>query len=78
MHTVQEITALIGEVKPGLAPDPQEELVKTGLLDSVDIMALVMALSEEFDLEVTPLDLKEENFHTVQAILALVERLENE
>ncbi len=76
MHTIEEILKILAEVKPGLAPAPEEELVKTGLLDSVEIMALVMALSEEFDLEVTPLDLKEENFHTAAAILALVERLE--
>lgn len=78
MHTIEEINALLAEVKPGLAPAPDEELVKTGLLDSVDIMSLVMALAEEFDLEVTPLDLKEENFHTVTAILALANRLEEE
>lgn len=76
MHTIEEILKILAEVKPGLAPAPDEELVKTGLLDSVEIMALVMALSEEFDLEITPLDLKEENFHTARAILALVERLE--
>lgn len=76
MHTIEEILKILAEVKPGLAPAPEEELVKTGLLDSVEIMALVMTLSEEFDLEVTPLDLKEENFHTAAAILALVERLE--
>ena len=76
MHTIDEILQIISDVKPGLAPRGDEELVKTGLLDSVDIMSLVMALSEEFDLEITPLDLKEENFHTAEAILALVNRLE--
>lgn len=76
MHTIEEIVALLGEVKPGLPTDPDAELVKSGLLDSVEVMALVMALSEEFDLEITPLDLKEENFHTANAILSLVNRLE--
>ena len=41
-------------------------------------MGIVMAISEEFDLEITPLDLKEENFHTAAAMLALVNRLEEE
>ena len=76
MHQIDENFQIISDVKPGLAPRGDEELVKTGLLDSVDIMSLVMALSEEFDLEITPLDLKEENFHTAEAILALVNRLE--
>ena len=76
MHHIDEILQIISDVNPGLAPRGEEELVKTCMLDSVDIMSLVMALSEEFDLEITPLDLKEENFHTAEAILALVNRLE--
>ncbi len=76
MHTMEEILQILAQVKPGLAPAPDEELVRTGQLDSVDIMSLVMALAEEFDLEISPLDLKEENFHTAEAILALVNRLE--
>lgn len=76
MHTIEEILAVLAEVKPGLAPAPDAELVKTGLLDSVEVMSLVLALTEEFDIEITPLELKEENFHTANAILALCNRLE--
>lgn len=77
MHTIEEIMNILAEVKPGLQVPPDEELVRTGLLDSVDIMSVVMALAEEWDLEISPLDLKEENFHTANAILALVNRLED-
>lgn len=77
MHTIEEIMNILAEVKPGLQVTPDEELVRTGVLDSVDIMSVVMALAEEWDLEISPLDLKEENFHTANAILALVNRLED-
>lgn len=77
MHTIEEIMKILEEVKPGLQAGPDEELVRTGVLDSVDIMSVVMALAEEWDLEISPLDLKEENFHTANAILALVNRLED-
>ena len=77
MHTIEEIMNILAEVKPGLQVTPDEELVRTGLLDSVDIMSVVMGLAEEWDLEISPLDLKEENFHTANAILALVNRLED-
>ena len=76
MHTLDEIMKILAEVKPGIEAEPDTELVRTGVLDSVDIMSVVMALAEEFDLEISPLDLKEENFHTANAILALVNRLE--
>lgn len=77
MHDIQEIIDILGEVKPGLTAAPEEELVRSGKLDSVDIMALVLELGDRFDIDITPLDLKEENFTTAAAILALVERLEN-
>ena len=50
MHTIDEIMKILAEVKPGLSAGPDDELVRTGLLDSVEIMSVVMALAEEFDL----------------------------
>lgn len=77
MHTLDEIMKILAEVKPGIEAEGDTELVRTGVLDSVDIMSVVMALAEEFDLEISPLDLKEENFHTPNAILELVNRLDD-
>lgn len=78
MHTIDEIIDLIREINPLLNPEPEEELIKSGKLTSVDVMSLVLALNGNFDIEITPLDLKEENFRTPQAILDMVERLEEE
>ena len=77
MHTLDEIMKILAEVKPGIEAEADTELVRTGVLDSVDIMSVVMALAEEFDLEISPLDLKEENFHTPNVILELVNRLDD-
>ena len=76
MHTVNEILDLIAEVKPGLRPDPDAELIKSGLLDSVDIMSLVLALDNTFDIEITPMELREENFRSSETILTMVHELE--
>jgi D-alanine--poly(phosphoribitol) ligase subunit 2 len=78
MHTNEEILKVLAEIKPGLHPAADDELIKTGLLDSVEVMQLVMALGEEFDVEITPADLREENFHTIAALCAMVNRLEEE
>ena len=76
MHTVNESLDLIAEVKPGLRPDPDAELIKSGLLDSVDIMSLVLALDNTFDIEITPMELREENFRSAETILTMVHELE--
>ena len=41
----------------------------------MDILLLATRLGEEFDLTISPLDLKEENFATVAAIIAMLEEI---
>ena len=41
-------------------------------------MNLSVELNDEFDIEITPLDVVPENFNSVEAITALVERLADE
>ena len=53
------------------------DLVGSGVLDSMTIIQLVARLSDEYDIEITPLDLVHENFESAAAIKALVERLED-
>ncbi len=74
METILEILA---EVKPGLDLSSETELVDSGILDSMAIIQLVARLSDEFDVEITPVDLVPENFNSVQAIEAMIRRLED-
>ena len=41
-------------------------------------MQLVSELNDEFDIEITPLDIVPENFKSAEAIYAMVKRLEDE
>ena len=49
-------------------------LVSSGILDSLDIMSLIMDLEREFEIEIEPEDVLSENFESVSAITALVEK----
>ena len=48
-------------------------LISGGILDSLDIMNLIMALEDEFDIEIDPEDVLSKNFESVDAMVALVE-----
>lgn len=50
------------------------DLISAGILDSLDIMNLIMALEGEFDIEIDPEDVLSENFESVEHMIALVER----
>lgn len=49
-------------------------LISDGILDSLDIMNLIMELEGEFDIEIDPEDVLSENFESTDAIIALIEK----
>ena len=53
-------------------------LISGGILDSLDIMNLIMALEDEFDIEIDVDELVPDNFNTIEAMKQLIEKLQNE
>lgn len=49
-------------------------LIADGILDSLDIMNLIMELESEFDIEIDPEDVVSGNFESVDAIVALINK----
>ncbi len=77
MFDIQKIISLIMEIKPGVDISPDDELIESGILGSMDIMMLASRLNEEFDVTISPLDLKEENFKSAAAIASMLEEIED-
>jgi len=72
MRTVEEI---LEELKPGIDYDDCSTMVDSQVLDSLDIISLVSELTDEYDIEITFDEITPENFNSVEAIKALVDRL---
>ncbi len=53
-----------------------ETLIDQGYLDSMDIVALVMDLNNNFNVAITVNDLIPDNFNSVAAIEKLIKRLQ--
>ena len=75
METLLEILAII---KPGVDFTKSSSIVDDGILDSMDIARLVGEISDEFDVDIEVTDLVPENFNSVNAMLKMIERLEDE
>ena len=78
MNNLKEINNLIQYFKKqnkNVLPDT--ELFKSGLLDSIDMIDLVMHLEEEYEIKIPETYLKLENFNTVKNISNIVNELKN-
>ena len=72
---MNELMEILDELRPDVDFENETGLIANGILDSFDIVSLVTALNDAFDIEIKPNDLVPENFNSATAMLALVEKL---
>ena len=75
---MEEIIEILEDLKPGVDFKSQQHLIDDQIIESMMMLQLVSALNDEFDVEITPKDLVPENFQTVDAIYALVQKLSDD
>ena len=73
--TILEILEDIGE---DVDFDTCETLIDDGILSSLDIIQLIGALHDEFDISTPATEIIPENFNSVDAMAAMVARLSEE
>lgn len=72
---MNELLDLLKSIREDVDFESEERLIDDSILDSFDIISIVAELNEHYDIEISADDLLPENFNTVTAILALVEKL---
>ena len=55
-----------------------EDLIDDGILDSLDIVTLVTEIDAEFGVTIPAEEIVPENFNSAKALMALIERLDEE
>ena len=74
---MDEILTILQDLHPDVDFESCDTLIDDGILDSFDIVALVGELNAQFSIAIGVDELEPENFDTVDAIQALVSRLED-
>lgn len=69
---------ILDDLRPDVDFDVETQLITDGILESFDIVSLVAELSDEFEIEIKPKDLVAENFNSVDAMLAMITRLQED
>lgn len=71
----EKVLALLQQELPHIDFTTDAELVSDGILDSLSVTTIISLLSMEFGVTVPYEEIIDENFNSVDAIAALVERL---
>ena len=74
----EQLLQLLEEARPDIDFEKEEKLIDDSILDSFDIIQIVMAMNEAFDIEIQVEDLEPVNFNSIQGMMELITRLQNE
>lgn len=74
----QELMDILTDLRPDVDFETETALIDDHILESFDIVSLVAALNDAFDIEIGAKDLVPENFNSAKRLLAMVQRLQDE
>lgn len=66
------ILEILTDVRGDIDFENETALIDDGLLESLDIVAIVGEFNEEFDIEISVEDLLPENFNSIEAMKELI------
>ena len=75
---MEELLEILEELHPDVDFTSATDLVKDGILDSLDIISLISEIDDRFDVAIPPEEILPENFNSAKALYALICRLEEE
>lgn len=71
----EKIEAILQDVRMDVDFNEEKYLVSQGVFESIDIITLIASLKDEFLIEIPTEFVVAENFDSIDAIVALVEKL---
>jgi len=71
-----KLLEILTDLHPDIEFEGNKALIDDGLIDSFSVITLIGELSEAFDIEIPADKIVPENFNSVEAMIALIEELE--
>lgn len=75
---MEELLELLEDIKEDVDFEKEEKLIDDHILDSFDILQIISTLNDHYDISIPASEIVPENFNSAKALLAMVERLEEE
>ena len=76
MDEMQKLLAALAEVKDDVDFAQEKAMVEDGIIDSLDLTQIMLALDEAFGVHIPAGEIEPENFNNARAMLDLVHSLQ--
>ena len=73
---MDKLIEILQSFNPSITVGMEKKIVTDGVIDSVDIVSLISELEDAFGIEIPMEDIVEANFDTVDAMWAMIQRLQ--
>ena len=74
---MQRLLKILEEIRPDIDFAQETALMDDGILDSFDVVSIISELNDEFSIAIRVNELTPANFNSVDAMMKMVERLQN-
>lgn len=75
---MEELQKILEEIRQDIDFASEERLIDDGVLDSIDIIAIITAVNDAFEVDINVQYLLPENFNSMEAIYRLICKLQDE
>ena len=75
---MDELMDILMDLDPDIDYENETRLIDGKVLDSFKIVSLVAQIAETFDIEISPKYLVPENFNSVRAMWAMIQKIQEE
>lgn len=75
---MEELLEILNDIQPGVDFENEKHLIDDHLLDSLSIISLVAELEDTFDVTIPAVEIIPDNFNSVEAMLEMLQRLQED
>ena len=75
---MEKLLEILENIKPGVDYENTKTLIDDHYLDSLSILSLIAEIEDEFDVVVPTIEIIPDNFNSVEAIMNLITKLQEE
>ena len=75
---MEELLEILNDIQPGVDFENEKHLIDDHLLDSPSIISLVAELEDTFDVTIPAVEIIPDNFNSAEAMLEMLQRLQED